>query len=375
MKYVDEYRDAPALTELLAAVRRRATRRWTIMEICGGQTHGLLKWGIDEALADVVELLHGPGCPVCVTSAEAIDQAVALSLRPEVILTTFGDMLRVPGSKQSLADARAIGGTVRAVYSPLDALATAIAHPQREIVFLAVGFETTAPTTALAVRQAAQCNVTNFSFLTAHVRVEPAMEAILREPQNQVQAFLAAGHVCTVSGYQSYEELCRRHRVPIVVTGFEPLDLATGIAACIRQLEERRFEVENRYGRCVRPEGNVVAGQFVDAVYEPCDQVWRGLGTMPQGGLRLRDEWQTFDARHRFALGTSVTTDDDRCRSGAVLSGRIRPPQCPAFGKECTPEHPLGAPMVSAEGACAAYYRYHTPHPLTMIDACRETDR
>lgn len=359
MKYVDEFRDADALERLLDAVRNRATRRWTIMEVCGGQTHGLLRYGIDDALADVVELVHGPGCPVCVTSAESIDRAIELAQRPEVVAATFGDMLRVPGSRGSLASARAAGARVRAVYSPLDAVALAEKNPHDEIVFFAVGFETTAPATALAVRQAARRNVKNFSLLAAHVRVQPAMEAILQAPENRVQAFLAAGHVCTVVGYESYNYLCQRFHVPVVVTGFEPVDLATGILACVEQLESRRYEVENRYGRCVRAEGNLHAARLVDEVFEVCDRPWRGLGLMPRGGLRLRDAWRDYDAERRFAASPLAIVDICRCRSGDVLSGRIKPPECAAFGGECTPDHPLGAPMVSGEGACAAYFHYH----------------
>jgi hydrogenase expression/formation protein HypD len=359
MKYVDEYRDASAVERLLDDVRRRATRRWTIMEVCGGQTHGLLRYGIDDALADVVELVHGPGCPVCVTSVEWIDRAIALARRPNVVVASFGDMLRVPGSRESLASARAAGARVRAVYSPLDAVALAEKHPHDEIVFFAVGFETTTPATALAVRQAAIRGIRNFSLLAAHVRVQPAMEAVLQAPDNRVQAFLAAGHVCAVVGFQSYEELCRCYRVPVVVTGFEPVDLIHGIQACVEQLETGRHEVENCYRRTVRPAGNPHAVQLLEDVFEVCDRPWRGLGLIRRGGLRLREAWRNFDAERRFAAVDLPIVESCSCRSGDVLSGRIKPPECAAFGKECTPDRPLGAPMVSGEGACAAYFHYH----------------
>lgn len=364
MKYVDEFRDAAAVERLLDEIRRRATRRWTIMEVCGGQTHGLLRYGIDTALAGVVELVHGPGCPVCVTNVELIDRAIELAARPRVMLTTFGDMLRVPGSRGSLASARATGARVRAVYSPLDAVALAETNPRDEIVFFAVGFETTAPATALAVRQAARRGVKNFSLLGAHVRVQPAMEAILQSPANRVQAFLAAGHVCTVVGYESYSVLSARFRFPVVVTGFEPLDLAAGIGACVEQLETGRCEVENRYGRSARPAGNPHAARLVDEVFEACDREWRGLGRMPDGGLRLREAWRDFDAEHRFVALSLPTLETCACRSGDVLSGRIKPTECAAFGRECEPEHPLGAPMVSSEGACAAYFHYRPAPPM-----------
>jgi hydrogenase expression/formation protein HypD len=362
MKYLDEFRCPAAAERVLESIRRRATKRWTIMEVCGGQTHGLLRYGIDEALADVVDMIHGPGCPVCVTGVEVIDRAIELASIPNVLVTTFGDMLRVPGSRESLASARAGGARVRMVYSPLDAVALAEKHPELDVVFLAVGFETTAPATALAVLQAKRRGIDNFSLLVAHVRVQPAMEAVLRAPENRVQAFLAAGHVCAVVGYESYDDLCRRYEVPIVVTGFEPTDLATGIAACVEQLEVGRHEVENRYDRVVQAEGNLRAVRIVEEVFEACDRPWRGLGSIPLGGFRLRESWCDYDAERRFASVTLPQVEGScRCRSGEVLSGRIRPPECAAFGGECRPEHPLGAPMVSGEGACAAYFRYRSP--------------
>lgn len=366
MRYVDEYRDREAAARLLRAIRQRVSRRWTLMEVCGGQTHSLLRFGIVDALADAVELIHGPGCPVCVTPAEAIDFARALALRENVTVASFGDMLRVPGSGGSLADARAAGGQVRIVYGPADAVELARKHPDQQIVFFAVGFETTAPATALAVKQAAAWGLSNFSLLVAHVRVLPAMEAIVQAADNRVEGFLAAGHVCTVTGYEEYEPFVERYGIPVVVTGFEPLDLLDGIFACVRQLEEGRARVENRYARSVRREGNRRAQDVVQEVFEGCDRTWRGLGTMPGGGLRLRAEWRRFDAEHRFGLGSCRSiAEATECRSADVLAGRIKPLQCPAFGTRCTPERPLGAPMVSSEGACAAYFRYHrTPGSL-----------
>ncbi len=358
MRYVDEYRDAAAVRSLWDAIRQRATRCWTIMEVCGGQTHGLLRYGFDQELAGVVELLHGPGCPVCVTSVALIDRAIELAQRPDVLMTSFGDMLRVPGSSTSLSAAKANGARVRAVYSPLDAVTLAANQPELHVVFFAVGFETTAPATALAVRQAARMQLENFSLLTAHVRVQPAMEGLLLAPDNRVQGFLAAGHVCTVIGYRSYEEICRRFHVPIVVTGFEPVDLAAGILACVEQLEAGRHDVENRYERSARPEGNSAAVRVIDDVYEVCDREWRGMGVVPAGGLRLREEWSQFDAERRFGWSLATSESCSRCLAGDVLAGRLKPTDCPEFGRGCTPESPLGAPMVSSEGACAAYFHY-----------------
>jgi hydrogenase expression/formation protein HypD len=356
MKYVDEFRNAACAERLLAGIRHRATQRWTLMEVCGGQTHGLLRYGIDEALAQTVELIHGPGCPVCVTSTQWIDAAIKLALLPGVTLATFGDMLRIPGSGQSLAAARALAANVRTVYSPLDAVQLAADDPQGEVVFFAVGFETTAPATALAVLQAAKRGIANFSLLVAHVRVQPAMEAVLQSPHNRVQAFLAAGHVCTVAGYESYRDLCRKYQVPIVVTGFEPVDLLQGIAAAVDQLESGRCDVVNCYERIAHADGNPLAQQFVDEVFEIRDCDWRGMGELRDGGLKLRDAWRNYDAIHRFMLPLSNARDSGVCRSGDVLTGTIKPIECPAYGRECTPDHPLGAPMVSSEGACAAYY-------------------
>jgi len=359
MKYLDEYRDPAAARKLLAEIRRRATRTWTLMEVCGGQTHGLLRHGIEAALAGTVELIHGPGCPVCVTPLEAVDFAQQLAMRDDVLLATFGDMLRVPGSRTSLLDVQAAGGNVRAVYSPLDSVQLARRNPQTQVVFFAVGFETTAPATALAVQQAAREGLENFSLLVAHVCVQPAMQAIAAAPENRVQGFLAAGHVCTVTGYESYEWFVADYRVPVAVTGFEPLDLLEGILACVRQLEAGEARVENCYARSVRHEGNLAAQDLVREVYEICDQPWRGFGLIPRGGLQLRKRWQRFDADLRFEASRQLPiVEPETCRSAEVLSGRLKPTDCPAFGKTCTPESPQGAPMVSSEGACAAYYRY-----------------
>lgn len=359
MRYVDEYRDPELAKLLLGRIERAVTRPWTIMEVCGGQTHTLVRSGIDRMLPSALRLIHGPGCPVCVTPIEKIDRALAIAAAPGVIFCSFGDMLRVPGSKSDLSRVRTAGADVRFVYSPLDALKIARENPSRNVVFFAVGFETTAPATAIAVWQAKQQGIDNFCLLLAHVLVPPAMEAILASPRNQVQAFLAAGHVCTVVGYEAYFELAERYRVPIVVTGFEPVDLLEGIDMAVRQLEEGRCEVENQYARSVRRSGNVTAQELIGKVYEVCDRTWRGLGVLPASGLRLRDEYRQFDAEARFPDHCKHhATEPDRCRSGEVLQGHILPHECEAFGKQCTPEHPLGAPMVSSEGACAAYYRY-----------------
>lgn len=358
MKYLDEYRDPEVARRYVEAIRRAVTRPWTLMEVCGGQTHAIVRHGLDRLLPQEVTLLHGPGCPVCVTPIGQIDQAVHLAGLPEVILCSFGDMLRVPGSGTDLLGARAAGGDVRVVYSPLDALALARAHPERQVVFFAVGFETTAPANALAVALARRQGVKNFSLLVSHVLVPPALEALLSSPRNRVQGFLAAGHVCTIMGYREYQPLACRYRVPIVVTGFEPLDLLQGILMCLHQLEEGRFEVENQYSRSVSAAGNLQARELLEEVFEVLPRCWRGLGEIPGSGLGLRAGWRDFDARHRFGLLESAGEESGECRAGEVLSGVLRPPDCPAFGTRCTPENPLGAPMVSGEGACAAYYRY-----------------
>lgn len=358
MKYVDEFRDPAHARRLLADIRRTSSRPWTLMEVCGGQTHSLLRHGIDAELQGTVELIHGPGCPVCVTPLEAIDRACELSAQSHVILTSFGDMLRVPGSRGSLLEARAGGGNVQAVYSPLDAVELARREPQRQVVFFAVGFETTTPTTALAVRTAAAQGLDNFSMLVAHVRVLPAMEAIAAADDCRVDAFLAAGHVCTITGCEEYAPFADRFRLPVVVTGFEPVDLLQGILQCLRLLEAGRAEVVNCYGRTAHDRGNPTARQLVSDVYEVCDRAWRGFGVIPAGGLKLRPEYSHFDAETRFSHAQLPVIDLGDCRSGDVLAGRIKPPACPSFGTGCTPERPLGAPMVSSEGACAAYFRY-----------------
>ncbi len=361
MKYLDEYRDAQTAQLLIEQIRNTAKQPWVLMEVCGGQTHSLLKHGIEADLEGTIELIHGPGCPVCVTPVEAIDLAQWLAQQANLILCSFGDMLRVPGSRESLLATRAGGGNVRIVYSPLDAVAVAQGHPNRQVVFFAVGFETTAPATALAVLQAEKLGLKNFSLLVEHVRVQPAMEAIMRMPDTRVQGFLAAGHVCTIMGYDTYEEFVRIYQLPVVVTGFEPLDLLRGILECIRLLETGRNEVVNEYARSVRRQGNLSARHVVDQVYEITDRAWRGLGIIPHGGLRLKPAWRQYDALERFPLPISQSSKENgHCRAGDVLTGRIRPLECPEFGTRCTPDSPLGAPMVSSEGACAAYYRYRS---------------
>ncbi|MDW8104010.1 MAG: hydrogenase formation protein HypD [Armatimonadota bacterium] len=358
MRFIEEYRDAEAAQRFAEAIRKIVTREWTIMEVCGGQTHAIMKFGIDELLPPQVTLLHGPGCPVCVTPVELIDKAVELALRPEVIFCSFGDMLRVPGTRGDLLSAKAAGGDVRIVYSPMDALQLAIKNPDRQVVFFAVGFETTAPANAMAVYQAKRQGITNFSVLVSHVLVPPALEAILNSPRNRVQGFLAAGHVCTVMGYTEYEPIAQKYRVPIVVTGFEPLDILQGVYMCVKQLEEGRAEVENQYARSVRREGNRPAQELIREVFEVVPRKWRGIGEIPQSGLGLREPYWQFDAERRFALRTGSVEEASECISGLILQGVKKPYECPAFGTRCTPEHPLGATMVSSEGACAAYFKY-----------------
>lgn len=368
MKFLNEFRDPVVAARLVQQIRSVARQPWVIMEVCGGQTHSLLRHGIDQELHGVVELIHGPGCPVCVTDLAAIDMAQKIAKLPEVMLASFGDMLRVPGSCGSLLTARAEGAHVMTVYSPLDAVIWAQQHPNVEVVFFAVGFETTIPSTALAVLQAQHSGLRNFSVLAAHVRVLPAMEALMKDPNNRVQAFLAAGHVCVITGYDHYDEFSRRFRVPVVVTGFEPVDILQGILECVTQLEKGVFEVQNSYGRGVDRHGNRDARHIVETVYEVADQTWRGFGIIPGGGYRLRKEFEHFDARKRFEI--QLTTDppsvpmslpEHPCRAGSILSGRLKPCDCPEFATTCTPDSPLGSPMVSSEGACAAYFRYQTP--------------
>jgi hydrogenase expression/formation protein HypD len=360
---VDELREATAVRRAAEAVHALVTRPWTLMEVCGGQTHAIVRFGIDELLPAPLTLLHGPGCPVCVTPVAVIDQAVAIAATPGVVLCSFGDMLRVPGSSTDLLAQKAAGADVRVVYSPLDALAVAERHPERQVVFLAVGFETTAPATAMAVHEARRRGLGNVSLLVSHVLVPPAMEAILAAPRRRVDGFLAAGHVCTVMGLDAYRPLAARHRVPIVATGFEPLDLLQGIHMCVRQLEEGRAEVENQYARSVRAAGNAAARAMVEEVFEIVPQTWRGIGEIADSGLRLRAAYAAHDARRRFDVGDIRGREAADCHSGEVLQGLLVPTACPAFGTRCTPETPLGATMVSSEGACAAYWRYRRLAP------------
>ncbi len=366
MKYLDEYRDAAAVRGYADALARLVTRPWVVMEICGGQTHSIVRFGLDRLLPEGLKLVHGPGCPVCVTPLETIDQALAIARLPNVTLCSFGDMLRVPGSDGDLLRARAMGADVRVVYSPLDSVEFARAHPDREVVFLAVGFETTAPANAIAVRRASDLGLTNFSVLVAQVCVPPAIEAILGSPDNQVQGFLAAGHVCAIMGSGEYPALSEKYRVPIVVTGFEPVDLLHGLTMCVRQLEEDRHEVENAYSRCVQAEGNLPAQALLAEVFQVIDRKWRGIGMIPRSGLGLRPEYERFDATRRFDLSLCSVEEPSECRAALVLQGLLEPHKCPAFGKRCTPENPLGAPMVSSEGACAAYYRYRSMELLEV---------
>ena len=358
MKFVDEYRDADAAVQYARALERITTKTWTIMELCGGQTHAIVRFGVDELLPGSITLVHGPGCPVCVTPIELIEKAIEIASRPDVIFCSFGDMLRVPGRSKDLLTVKAEGGDVRIVYSPIDALTIARQNPAREVVFFAVGFETTAPANAMAVYQAAQQRVGNFSLLVSHVLVPPAMEAILSSPANRVQGFLAAGHVCTVMGYTEYEPVARRYRVPIVVTGFEPLDILQGIYMCVLQLEQGRSEVENQYRRSVRREGNRPAQDLIGKIFRVVSRKWRGIGEIPRSGLALQPLYAGFDAETRFGVADRTADESPDCISGAILQGLKKPFECPAFGTGCTPEHPLGATMVSSEGACAAYYRY-----------------
>lgn len=358
MKYVDEFRDASAVRALARKIHEVTTRPWTIMEICGGQTHSIVRFGVDELLPDEITLVHGPGCPVCVTPVELIDKAIAIARTPNVIFCSFGDMLRVPGSKVDLLTVKAEGGDVRIVYSPMDALRIAESNSDKEVVFFSVGFETTAPTTAMAVAQARAKGVENFSLLVAHVLVPPAMDAILSMPGTRVQGFLAAGHVCAVTGYADYEPIAEKFRVPIVVTGFEPVDILQGVYATVLQLEAGQARAENQYARVVRREGNRPAMELIRTVFMDIDRKWRGIGEIPKSGWGLRPEYAAFDAENRFDVAEFTAEESDICISGTILQGVKKPHDCPAFGTLCTPEHPLGATMVSSEGACAAYYKY-----------------
>jgi hydrogenase expression/formation protein HypD len=358
MKYIDEYRNEEVAGKLVKELRRVVTKPWVLMEVCGGQTHTIVKYGIDHLLPEEVELVHGPGCPVCVTSLEMIDKAHAIAQRPDVIFCSFGDMLRVPGSKVDLLVLKSRGADVRVVYSPIDSLKIARANPDKKVVFFAIGFETTAPGNAMAVWQAQKQGITNFSVLVSHVLVPPAMASLLESPLNRVNGFLGPGHVCTVMGYEEYEPIAARYRVPIVITGFEPLDILEGVLMTVRQLEAGTAEVENEYPRVVKREGNRVAQDLVNSVFEICDRKWRGLGSIPKSGYQLRYEFRDHDAERLFEVNEIDTEESSVCISGLVLKGVKKPHDCPAFGNECTPNRPLGATMVSAEGACAAYYAY-----------------
>jgi len=368
MKYREEYRDAAAASRLAGEIARIATRPWRIMEVCGGQTHAIVRYGIDQLLPGEITLIHGPGCPVCVTPIDYIDKAIAIAGTPGTILASFGDMLRVPGSDTDLLAARAAGADVRVVYSPLDALAIARANPRCEVVFFAVGFETTAPANAMAAYRAKRDGIANFSLLVSQVLVPPAMRAILDAPVNRVQGFLAAGHVCTIMGYEEYDPIAARYRVPIVVTGFEPLDILEGVWMCVRQLEEGRAEVENQYARSVKRAGNRPAQDVMREVFRVVRRRWRGIGEIDESGLALTDAYRAFDAEERFGrVGTRAEEAGD-CISGLVLCGDKKPTDCPAFGSRCTPDRPLGVTMVSSEGACAAYYRYRRPEPAVAAE-------
>ena len=358
MKYLEEYRDADLSKKLLNTIKKITSNQWTIMEVCGGQTHSIVKFGIDLLLPDEITLVHGPGCPVCVTPLEQIDKAIEIASRPDVIFCSFGDMLRVPGSEKDLLTVKANGGNVKIVYSPLDALKLAKENQDKEVVFFAVGFETTAPANAMAVYQAYNQNIKNFSVLVSHVLVPPAIEAILSSVNNRVQAFLAAGHVCAIMGFEEYEPIVRKYNVPIVVTGFEPVDILQGVYMCVKQLEEGRAEPENAYSRVVSREGNEPAKNIIKEVFKIVPRKWRGIGEIPQSGLGLSDKYNCFDAEKKFGVVDYTRAESTECISGLILQGVKKPNECPVFGTKCTPEHPLGATMVSSEGACAAYYRY-----------------
>jgi len=366
LRYIDEYRDAKVALGLARRIASRATRPWVLMEICGGQTHTIMRYGLDELLPTEVELVHGPGCPVCVTPIEVIDKAIAIAAMPGVIFVSYGDMLRVPGSRSDLFEVKASGGDVRIAYSPMEAIKIARANPDRQVVFFGVGFETTAPANAMPVWQARREGLTNFSLLASHVLVPPAIRLLLRQPSNRVQGFIAPGHVCTVMGYREYEELAAEFRVPFVVGGFEPVDLLEAIAMLVEQLEEGRAEAENQYSRSVTREGNPAARKIMFEVFEPVDRKWRGIGPIPMSGYRIREEFAQYDAERVFDVATVTAEEPPECIAAAVLQGLKKPHDCSAFGESCTPERPLGAPMVSSEGACAAYYRYRR-NPLVKV--------
>ena len=358
MNYTQAFRNPQLAQHWVSAIKLLTTQRWRIMEVCGGQTHSIIKYGIDQLLADEIELIHGPGCPVCVTPLAYIDKALAIAAQPNVIFCSFGDMLRVPGSQHDLLSLKAQGADIRIVYSPLDALTIAEQSPDKEVVFFGVGFETTAPTTALAAYQAKLRQLKNFSLLICHVRVPPVMQALLATPNHRVQGFLGAGHVCSIMGFHEYLPICEQYQIPIVVTGFEPVDILQGLYFWGKQLEEKRFLVENQYARVVKEEGNLPAQALMQKVFDVVNRNWRGLGEIPESGLALNSDYDDWNAEQRFSVSTINTQEPAACRSGEVLQGLIKPAQCPEFGTTCTPEHPFGATMVSSEGACAAYYRY-----------------
>jgi hydrogenase expression/formation protein HypD len=375
MKYIDEFNDPELAKRLLDDIHATVTQPWAIMEVCGGQTHSIIRHGIDQLIPEQVEMIHGPGCPVCVTPLELIDKALEIASRPDVIFCSFGDMLRVPGSGRDLFRIKSEGGDIRVVYSPMDALKIARDNPERQVVFFGIGFETTAPPNAMTVYQADRLGVENFSMLVSHVRVPPAIEAIMSSPTCRVQAFLAAGHVCSVMGTAEYPSLVERFNVPMVITGFEPLDILEGIRRTVHQLESGQAFVENAYARAVPPEGNLAARALLDDVFQVTDRGWRGIGVIPDSGWRLSEKYRAYDAEDRFSVGDIRTEESSVCRSGEVLQGFIKPHECAAFGKECTPRNPLGATMVSSEGACAAYYLYRrldtvraaVPEPVGVV--------
>ena len=358
MKYLDEFRDPVIAKKILSEITKTVTQPWVIMEICGGQTHTIIKNGIDQILPKEIELVHGPGCPVCVTPLEIIDKAMAIASLPNVIFTSFGDMLRVPGSNKDLFQIKSEGGDIRIVYSPLESLKIARNNPDKEVVFFAVGFETTAPGNAMAIHQAQREGLSNFSEIVSHVLVPPAMTALLSSPKNRVQAYLAAGHVCAIMGWRGYESIAKKYKVPIVPTGFEPIDVLEGILLAVQQLEEGRYEVVNQYIRAVQRDGNRPAQNLVNKIFEVTDRKWRGIGEIPQSGLIIRDEYSIYDAEKKFNVDNIITQESDKCIAGIILQGLKKPNECPVFGEECTPMNPLGATMVSSEGACAAYYKY-----------------
>ncbi len=358
MKYIDEYRNSETAKFLAERIQKATSKSWNIMEVCGGQTHTILKYSIDELLPKEINLIHGPGCPVCVTPLEMIDKAIAIASRKDVIFASFGDMLRVPGSEIDLLTVKANGGDVRMVYSPLDAVKIAKQNPDKKVIFFAVGFETTAPANAMSVIEAKRLNLKNYSILCSHVLVPPAIEALLSSQNSLIQGFLAAGHVCTVMGYEEYIPLSEKYKVPIVVTGFEPIDILQGVYQCAKQLEEKKYEVKNQYSRAVRREGNLSAKKIIFEVFEVTDRKWRGIGNIPKSGYKVKAKYSMFDSEKIYDVGDIEVNESPVCIAGEILQGIKKPTECSAFGKECTPEHPLGAPMVSTEGACAAYFHY-----------------